>query len=180
MWSVTGIVVAFLLVVVLVIALARSTTARWEREERAARARRRRAAAAARAAAGPGTSGGAHGAADRLRGAVLRAAAPGVRAVRTPLSASARILSTARSRVVPHHRLTPRVRHAPRPAAEETLPQQRPAAESGTATGRRRSRLTARRRARHADGVAPTGEARVPSAAHDGADPRAAQPGAGG
>jgi len=178
MWSVSAIVVGFLVAVVLVIVLARSTTARWEREERAARARRRRAAAEARAAAGPEASGGAHGAADRLRGAVLRAAAPGVRAVRTPLTASARILSTARSRVVPHHRLTPRVRQAS-PAGEEALPRHRPAGEGGTTAGRRRSRLTARRRGR-LPGGAPAGEVRMPSPVRDGAEPRAGQPGAGG
>jgi hypothetical protein len=127
MWWVGASVLGFVLVVVCVAALARSTTARWEREQR--RARRRRAGATAVA-----TPGQPAGAAVRLRGAVLRAAAPGMRAVRTPLSASARMLSTARSRVVPRRRPAKRVRPAARATGDGTAERLGAPGESATAT----------------------------------------------
>jgi hypothetical protein len=110
MWWVSGIAVAFVLMVVCVIALGRSTTARWERAQRAARARRRHASTPP-----PGRPP----AAARLRHAVGRAAAPGVRAARVPLTALAPILTTARTRVLSRHRLVPHVRRARRSAAAD-------------------------------------------------------------
>jgi hypothetical protein len=127
MWWVSGITVVFVLALVGVGVLGRSATARWERQERAARARRRPP---------PATTETRPGTAERLRDAVVRAAAPVAGAVRTPLSASARVLDRARriarrrtrtvvrTRVGPvaarGRRLVPRVRQALHAAAAGT------------------------------------------------------------
>jgi hypothetical protein len=104
---VSGTAVAFVVLMLGVSLLARSSTARWERDERARRARRRRAVAPR--AAPPG-------AAVRLRQAVVRAAGPGVRAARVPLTALAPILTTARAQVLARRRFVPHVRQAHRSA----------------------------------------------------------------
>src|SRR4051812_11119476 len=116
MWWISGITVAFVLAVVGGGVLGRSATARWERDERAAPDERRRALPPADAR--PPAAG-------RLRGAVVRAAAPVAGVVRSPLNVSARVLTRARTRArrrirrtpVPARQLVPRVRDALRAAA---------------------------------------------------------------
>src|SRR4051794_36698486 len=144
MWWISGITVAFVLAVVGVGVLGRSATARWERDERAARAERLRAVAPAEAR--PGAAG-------RLRGAVVRAAAPVAGVVRSPLSVSARVLTRARTRArrrirrapVPGRRLVPRVRDALRAAAGRGMSsRRRRTAEARRTGGRRRTRIAVR------------------------------------
>src|SRR4051794_11445239 len=160
MWWLSGIVVAFVLAVVGVGVLGRSATARWERDQSAARARRRSAVPPPEER--PGT-------AVRLRGAMVRAAAPVAGAVRTRLTVPARVLTRARLTVparvltrartkarrrirrtpVPGRRLVPRVRDALRAAAAGhgvSLRRRRTAkaGRSGARTGgRRRARIAA-------------------------------------
>jgi hypothetical protein len=144
MWWISGITVAFVLAVVGVGVLGRSATARWERDERAARAQRTRAVPPADAR--PGAAG-------RLRGAVVRAAAPVAGVVRAPLSVSARVLTRARTRArrriqrtpVPGRRLVPRVRDALRAAAGRGMSaRRRRTAEARRTGGRRRTRIAVR------------------------------------